>query len=61
MLDWLQANTGNIIILLILAVVVALVIRSMIKDKKSGKGSCGCNCGSCAMAGSCHSEPKKKE
>jgi len=31
-----------------LVVVVGLVaVRSMIKDKKSGKGSCGGNCGQC--------------
>ena len=26
------------------------------KDKKKGKSSCGCKCGSCPMAGSCHSK-----
>jgi len=28
----------------------------MIKSKKSGKMSCGCNCGSCPMSGNCKKE-----
>ena len=39
---------GTIIISLILIVMVALVIASIIKDKRSGRHpSCGGNCGSC--------------
>jgi hypothetical protein len=30
----------------------------LIKDKKAGKSSCGCNCSHCAMAGKCHSQHK---
>ncbi|MDD7740879.1 MAG: FeoB-associated Cys-rich membrane protein [Fusicatenibacter sp.] len=44
---------GTIIVLLGLAGVVALVIRSMIKDKKSGKSlQCGQDCSHCG--GHCH-------
>ena len=39
---------GTIIISLVLFAIVALVIASMIKDKRSGRHpSCGGNCGSC--------------
>ncbi len=39
---------GTILVLLILAAVVALSIRSMIRDKKKGKSlSCGGNCAEC--------------
>ncbi len=39
---------GTIIISLILIVIVAIVIASIIKDKRSGRHpSCGGNCGSC--------------
>ena len=38
---------GTIIVGLILVLIVALIIRSMVKDKKSGKSSCGGNCGAC--------------
>lgn len=42
-------NIGTIVVLLILCGVVALVIRSMIKDKKSGKSlQCGMNCKNCS-------------
>ncbi|MBP5262103.1 MAG: FeoB-associated Cys-rich membrane protein [Clostridiales bacterium] len=58
MIDWLAANAANIIILLIVGVLIFLAVRSMVKDKKAGKSSCGCSCANCAMAGKCH--PQKK-
>lgn len=39
----------NVIIIAVLAVIVGLIIRSMIKDKKAGKCSCGCDCGDCGL------------
>ena len=53
MIAWLSANLANIVIIAILIVVVTLVIRGMIRDKKAGKSSCGCNCASCGACGSC--------
>lgn len=50
---------GTAVVVIILAVIVGLVIRGMIKDKKAGKSSCGCSCGNCPMAGQCHSRNKK--
>lgn len=61
MLEWLYNNMGNILILLGVAVIVALAIIVMIRDKKAGKSSCGCNCANCAMAGKCHSNVKPKK
>ena len=58
MIDWIVDNAANIIVIMIVAAVVLLVIRSMIKDKKAGKSSCGCGCSNCAMAGKCHSHNK---
>ena len=52
---------GTIIVLLILAALVGLVIYKMVKDKKSGKNSCGCNCGCCANAQFCHSQKKENK
>ena len=41
---------GTIIISLVLVVIVAAVIASMIKAKRSGRHpSCGGNCGSCGQ------------
>ena len=43
MLEFLRANLSTIIVALVLAVIVALTVRKMIKDKKAGKtcSSCG--------------------
>jgi len=47
---------GTVIVFLILAAIVSAVITSMIRDKRSGKGGCGCGCQNCAMHGKCHSK-----
>ena len=39
------------VVLIILAVIVALIIRKIIKDKKAGIGLCGGDCSACK--GSC--------
>lgn len=58
MLQWIVANMGTILICLVLVAVVALVIRSLVRQKRQGKSSCGCNCAHCAMHGACH--PQKE-
>ena len=61
MLTWLQANLASVLIGLFLLVVVALIVRRLILDKKAGKHLCGSSCGSCGggcsgcpMQGKCH-------
>ena len=54
MLHWIGANLGTIIISIGLIGVVVVIIWSLIRQKKQGKSSCGCNCAHCAMHGSCH-------
>ena len=54
MLSWITAHMGTILICAILAVMVACIIALMVRDKKKGKSSCGGNCGHCPMGGSCH-------
>lgn len=54
MLAWITENIGTILISAVLLLVVVLIIRKLVKDKKKGKSSCGCNCANCAMSGSCH-------
>ncbi len=56
MLAWLNENIGTIIVSLILIGVVTTIIVRMVKDKKSGKGYCGCGCEHCAMHGKCHTK-----
>lgn len=53
-MSWLSANIGNIIVIMILLAVVFFGVRSIIRDKRQGKSSCGSHCGSCPMSGSCH-------
>ncbi len=38
---------GTVVTAAALACIVGLVVRKMIKDKKSGKSHCGCDCGHC--------------
>lgn len=56
MLQWISANIGTILISLVLLAVVALIIRSMMRDKKQGKSFCGGNCAGCAACGACHNK-----
>ena len=51
MFSFLLNNVGTILTGLVLILVVGLVVRSMIRDKRSGKSSCGGNCGACHSAG----------
>lgn len=44
---------GTFFVLAVLAGLVALVIRGMIRDKKAGK-SCHCGCGCTSCGGYCH-------
>lgn len=59
MLAWLSANVWTIVICAVLLAVVGLAIWSLVKDKKKGKSSCGCNCAHCAMAGACHGQKEQ--
>lgn len=58
MLAWLHANLGNIAVVLVLCAVTFLIIRSIVRDRRMGKSSCGSRCGSCCgscpMGGACH-------
>ena len=51
MLAWFAANLINIVLILVVAGVVGLILRGMIRDRKAGKSACG---GSCADCGACH-------
>lgn len=53
MFAWLGANLINIALIAVIALVTGLLIRSMIRDKKAGKSSCGGSCASCGACGAC--------
>ncbi len=54
MLQWIGANLGTILVCLVLLAIVTFIILYLVRQKKQGKSSCGCNCAHCAMHGSCH-------
>ena len=52
--EWLTSNLGTLIAGLALIAVIAGVIVALVRNKRKGKSSCGCQCEHCAMAGACH-------
>ena len=57
MLAWLSENLINIVLITVMALVVGLVIRGMIRSKKSGSCSCCGDCSHCAGCGSSCQKP----
>ena len=55
MLNWLSANLVNIALIEALVLIVGLLIRGMIRDRKAGKSPCGGNCASCGACRDCAS------
>lgn len=53
--EWLSQNIGTIIVCAVIVAGCALLIRSLIRDKKKGKSLCGGNCAGCPGACHCHS------
>ncbi len=47
---------GDMIVISVLALTVGGILRKMIKDRKQGKTSCGCDCSKC---GKCCSYEQK--
>ena len=55
MLAWLSANLINIVLVALIVLIVAFLIRGMIRDRKAGKSPCGgsCACGGCSSCSQC--------
>jgi len=45
---------ATIIISLVIAGLAAAVVVHMVRQRKSGKSSCGCGCEACKLGGKCH-------
>ena len=56
MLEWLAYYWPTILVCLALGGIVFAIIISMVRSRKKGQTSCGCDCGHCALHGSCHSK-----
>ena len=54
MFAWIAQNLGTILVSAVLLVIVIAIVRYLIRQKKQGRSSCGCNCAHCAMHGECH-------
>lgn len=58
MFAWIASNFYTILICLVLIAIVALIIRSMVKEhqrlKKSAGSGCGSGCAGCAYSKKCH-------
>lgn len=54
MLQFLSGNWGTILVLAVVAAIVAVVVRGMVRRKKAGKSGCGCGCSGCPSKGICH-------
>lgn len=59
-MNWLIENLGTILVCTVLILIVAAIVRSMIRNKKKGVSSCGCGCSNCAMEGLCGSKKEDK-
>ena len=58
MFQWIADNIWALFVILVLAGIIAAAVYTVVRDKRKGKASCGCNCAHCAMAGSCHNAEK---
>ncbi len=58
MFKWIAENISTILVFAVLLLIAVLIIRSLVRNKRQGKSSCGCNCAHCAMAGQCHGKKK---
>jgi hypothetical protein len=58
MLSFFQQYGYTILIIAALALIFALLIRSLVRGKKTGKSSCCGGCAGCAMAGACHAQSR---
>ena len=54
MLAYIASHMGYIVVTLALVLGVAAIIMGLVRDRKSGKGGCGCGCKGCANAPYCH-------
>lgn len=58
MLAYIASHMGYIVVTLVLILIVAAIILRMVRDRRSGKSSCGCGCKNCANAPYCPPQPK---
>ena len=58
MLAWLSANLLNLALTAVLVLIAGLAIRTLIRNRKAGKCSCGCSCGQRGGCAACGKKPE---
>ena len=53
MTGFIQENWGSLLVGAILLAVVALVVVKLVRDRRSGRHTCGGDCGSCGACKKC--------
>ncbi|MBQ3426214.1 MAG: FeoB-associated Cys-rich membrane protein [Clostridia bacterium] len=53
MISWLQTYFSTIAALVILIAIVSAIVIRLIQNRKAGRSSYGCDCGSCKAACAC--------
>lgn len=62
MLAWLMNNLINIVICVVLVMVMGGIVLHMIRNRRTGKTSCGCGCDGCsACAAGCATQSTSSE
>ena len=61
MIEFLKNNIGTVVVGAILLLLCIYVFYVLIRNRRQGKTSCGCNCGGCPMSGTCHKQEKEKD
>ena len=59
-MKWLSQNLPSVCLLAALIALVAGLIYSLVRSKRSGRSCCG-GCSGCAMAGKCHGSGEEEE
>lgn len=54
MFAFIAQNISTIIVAAALILIVALIVKHLIKNKRQGKSSCCSGCAHCALCDKCH-------
>ncbi|MBO4697787.1 MAG: FeoB-associated Cys-rich membrane protein [Lachnospiraceae bacterium] len=54
MIEILTQHLGTIVVSLVIILLVVLAVWRIIADRRTGKHSCGGDCGNCPMGGQCN-------